>query len=165
MRREEKTVFYQAEDCDKNRRQVKHELKMMLLCVLPFLALGAAGFIVRNEILAIIGFAAACALAIFLTDLRLMPVVRYGRFLNEIMSGLRHDTVGCVVSFGTEPVYENGVDFREMIVNIYEDMSPDGERRFLLEYHRDVPKELIGQNVKVTSHGSYVMGLEKGTSK
>lgn len=155
-------MFYQAEDCEKNRRKVKHEVKMMLLCVLPCLALGAAGFAVRNEILAIIGFAAACALVIFLWDLRLMPVIRYGRYLDEIMGGLCHDTVGCVMSFGKEPVYESGVNFREMIINVYEDLSVEGERRFLLEYTREVPEELIGQNVKVTSHGNYVMGLEKG---
>lgn len=155
-------MFYQAEDCEKNRRKMKREIWIMLLCGLPCFVVGTAGFVVRNEALAIIGFAAACISAIFLWDLRLMPVIRYGRYLDEIMGGLCHDTVGCVMSFGKEPVYESGVNFREMIINVYEDLSVEGERRFLMEYTREVPEALIGQNVKVTSHGSYVMGLEKG---
>ena len=57
-------------------------------------------------------------------------------------------------------IYENGVIFHEMIVNIYEDMTPEGERRFLIEPAMPLDTALIGRDVAVTSHDKVVLAVE-----
>ena len=49
-------------------------------------------------------------------------------------AGLTRKTAGTLVRVGEDEIYENGVIFHEMIVNIYEDMAPEGERRFLIVF-------------------------------
>ena len=46
------------------------------------------------------------------------------------------------------------------IINIYEDMSAEGERRFLLEGTKSVDSSLLGKDVAVTSHGNFVLDVE-----
>ena len=84
----------------------------------------------RNQTLCTAGLILTRAAAIFVGDLFVMPSIRYGRFLRELTSGLTRKTAGTLVRVGDEEVYENGVHFHEMIVNVYEDMAPEGERRF-----------------------------------
>lgn len=153
-------MLYQEKDLEVNRLRARREGLRMALCALPFLAAGVVAFALRREALAIAGFALACASAIFLGDLRLMPVVRYGRFLGNIFSGLKRETAGTLVRLGEEEIYEDGVYFRELILNIYEDMDEEGERRFLLERAKPAPDNLVGRDVKVTSHGSIVLAVE-----
>lgn len=47
-----------------------------------------------------------------------------------------------------------------MIVNIYEDMAPEGERRFLIEPAMPLDTALIGRDVAVTSHDKVVLAVE-----
>ena len=61
---------------------------------------------------------------------------------------------------GEDEVYEDGVYFHEVIINIYEDMSTEGERRFLLEGTKSVDSSLLGKDVAVTSHGNFVLDVE-----
>ena len=128
--------------------------------MMPFLALCAAGFAVRNQTLCTAGLMAACAAAIFWGDLRVMPMIRYGRFLKDVTTGLTHKTAGTLVRLGEDDVYEDGVYFHEVIINIYEDMSEEGERRFLLEGTKSVDPSLLGKDVAVTSHGNFVLNVE-----
>jgi len=86
--------------------------------------------------------------------------VRYGRYLKEVHSGLSRKTLGTLVRIGSDPVYTDGVNFREIILNIYEDMSEEGERRFLQDWRREMPAEWLNQDIIVTSHGSYLLEME-----
>ena len=67
---------------------------------------------------------------------------------------------GTLVRVGEDDIYENGVIFHEMIVNIYEDMTPEGERRFLIEPGMPLDTALIGRDVAVTSHDKVVLAVE-----
>ena len=60
---------------------------------------------------------------------------------------------------GSDPVYQDGVNFHEVILNIYEDMAEEGERRFLLDVNKEIPQDWIGQDVVVTSHGSFLLDV------
>ena len=97
---------------------------------------------------------------IFVGDLFVAPVVRYGKFLRDLFSGLTRKTAGTLVRVGEDDIYENGVIFHEMIVNIYEDMTPEGERRFLIEPAMPLDTALIGRDVAVTSHDKVVLAVE-----
>ena len=60
----------------------------------------------------------------------------------------------------TTSVYEDGVNFYEVILNIYEDMDPEGERRFLLDAKKEIPHDWLNRDVIATSHGNFLLGME-----
>ena len=153
-------MFYTEKRTEENKRRLRRDVFKMLLAMLPFFALCAAGFAVRNQTLCTAGLILTCAAAIFVGDLFVMPSIRYGRFLRELTSGLTRKTAGTLVRVGDEEVYENGVHFHEMIVNVYEDMAPEGERRFLIEPTMPFDAALIGRDVAVTSHDKVVLAVE-----
>lgn len=151
--------MYGAADFEKNRKQYRKTLGLVILCALPGLAMGIAGAAARIEMLCTAGFILCGAALIFVGDLRLMPVIRYKRFLKEITSGISHQTAGTLVHLGGDPVYTDGVWFNEVILNVYEDLSEEGERRFLLDSSKEIPAALVGQDVALTSHGNYVLDV------
>lgn len=157
--------LYSQADFEQNRAQKKRETKRVLLCALPFLALAIAGFCLRAEALCIAGCVLCGASVILLYDLRVSPAIRYGRFLREAHSGLTRRTLGTLVRVSGDLTYEGGVYFREVILNTYEDMSEEGERRFLLDSAREIPTAWIGQDVIFTHHGSYVLEAEPAMQK
>ena len=152
-------VLYSQADFDQNRQSRQRAVSGTLLCALPFLAAAVAGFILRLEVLCIAGSILCGAALIFLYDLRIAPALRYGRYLREVHSGLTRRTLGTLVRLGDDPVYEDGVNFFEVILNIYEDQSPEGERRFLADCSKPVPGEWLGRDVVITSHGSFVLEI------
>ena len=152
--------MYSQKDSQVNSSQIKKEAGRMMLCMLPFLAAAVAMFILRIEVACIAAVIAAAAVMLFLWDLRLGPLFRYKAFLNEIQSGLKRETVGALVRVSPDPVYQDGVYSREIFINIYEDMSEEGERRFLLDCAKEYDESMMGRDVEITSHGSYVLNIQ-----
>ena len=151
--------LYAQADFDANRREKRRQIRRALILALPFFAMAIAAFVLRIELLCIAGFVIAGSILIFLYDLRINPALRYGRYLAEAHSGLTRQTVGALVRIGSDPVYQDGVNFHEVILNIYEDMAEEGERRFLLDVNKEIPQDWIGQDVVVTSHGSFLLDV------
>ena len=149
--------FYEQTDFDRSKKEKSAAIRFMLLVMLPFLAAAAAGFMLRLEPLCALGFFLAGAAAVFLYDLRVKPALRYHAYLSEAHSGLSRQTVGTLVRIGCDPVYQDGVNFYEVILNIYEDMDEEGERRFLLDERKEIPSDWLGRDLIVTSHGSYLL--------
>ena len=81
-------MLYSQQDIQDNRLRARKEALLTAVLALPFLAAAIAGFVVRAELLCIAGCALLCAVVILMTDLRLMPVVRYGRFLHTGASSI-----------------------------------------------------------------------------
>ena len=152
--------MYDQQDTKNNQQMIKKEAGRMLLCMLPFAAASVAAFILRIEPLCIAATVLMVAVMIFMWDLKLGPHLRYRAFLKEIQSGLSRQTVGALVRISPDPVYQDGVYSREIFINIYEDMSEEGERRFLLDMAKDIDEGLMGRDIVVTSHGSYALGIE-----
>ena len=151
--------LYAQADFDANRREKRRQIRRALMLALPFFLMAIAAFVLRIELLCIAGFVIAGSILIFLYDLRIKPALRYGRYLAEAHSGLTRQTVGALVRIGSDPVYQDGVNFHEVILNIYEDMAEEGERRFLLDVNKEIPQDWIGQDVVVTSHGSFLLDV------
>ena len=151
--------LYAQADFYANRREKRRQIRRALILALPFFAMAIAAFVLRIELLCIAGFVIAGSILIFLYDLRIKPALRYGRYLAEAHSGLTRQTVGALVRIGSDPVYQDGVNFHEVILNIYEDMAEEGERRFLLDVNKEIPQDWIGQDVVVTSHGSFLLDV------
>lgn len=152
--------FYTQTDFEASKKEKSSAIARTLLLMAPFLAAAVAGFVLRIEPLCTAGCFAAGAVAIFLYDLRVKPALRYGAYLAEAHSGLTRQTVGALVRIGCDPVYQDGVDFMEIILNIYEDLDEEGERRFLLDARKEIPADWLGKDVVVTSHGTYLLEAE-----
>lgn len=153
--------MYSNTDFEKQKAQRKQMLTQMLLFALPGFVIAAVGLIMRIELVCTAGLLIACAVLIFFYDLKLKPVLRYGAYLKEIHSGLSRKTAGTLVRIGMDPVYMDGVWFTEIILNVYEDMSEEGERRFLLDYTKTAPTDLLDSDVALTSHGNFVLDIER----
>ena len=151
--------LYDQTDFDANRQEKRRQIRRALLLALPFFVMAIAAFVLRIELLCTAGLVIAGAILIFLYDLRIKPALRYGRYLAEAHSGLTRQTVGALVRIGADLVYQDGVNFHEVILNIYEDMSVEGERRFLLDAKKAIPQDWIGQDVVATSHGSFLLDV------
>ena len=152
-------MYYQEQDHQVVEKQIKKEEGIMALSAIPGLLLLVAGFLVRNRIMAMCGLFLFLAVLIFLYGMRLGPLLHYRKFLEEISEGLSHDTRGVLVRIGEDPVFENGVDFKEIILNIYKDQAEDGERRFLLDQQKKMPDFPMGSLVTLKSHGVYVLDI------
>ena len=153
--------MYTQTDTDNNVRQRNRTLLMMALWCLPGLVIGMVGAWQRIEWLCIAGFVLCGAAAIFQFDLKLQPVLRYGKFLREIRTGLSHRTAGTLLKTGRDRVYTDGVWFYEVILNVYEDLSEEGERRFLLDCAKSIDENLLNQDVVIESQGNVVLSVER----
>lgn len=151
--------LYSQADFEQNKRSARAGVSRMLLCALPFLAAAVAGFVLRIQLLCTAGCLLGGGVMILIYDTKVMPQRRYGRHLAEIHSGLTRQTVGAFVRMGTDLVHDIGLDFYEVILNIYEDMDEEGERRFLLDVKKSIDREWIGKDVVVTHHGSYILEI------
>ena len=69
-------MFYTEKRTEENKRRLRRDVFKMLLAMLPFFALCAAGFAVRNQTLCTAGLILTCAAAIFVGDLFVMPSIR-----------------------------------------------------------------------------------------
>lgn len=153
-------MMYSQTDIGLNKKRTGRELRFTLLAALPFAALAVAAFCMRREVLCMAAVVLCGAVVILLWDLFVSPCRRYGRYLSEVTSGLTRRTAGTVVRLGEDRVFRDGVWFNELILNIYEDLSEEGERRFLYDCAKESPAAFVGRDVALTSHGNYVLGLE-----
>lgn len=151
--------LYGEQDLAQGRESARREGVRTVLCALPFAVLAVAAFVLRIEPLCVAGVMVCGGLVILRFDLRVSPQLRYNKYLREVRSGLTRRTAGALVRVSTDLVYEEGVYFREVILNIYEDMAEEGERRFLLDSAGSIPEEWIGRDVAVVSHGNYILEM------
>lgn len=149
--------LYSQADFDGNKADKQREIRHALLCALPFFAVAVAAFALRIEWLCMAACFVCGALLILLYELRIGPVIHYGRFLREMHSGLTKKTLGTLVRVSDDLVYQDHVYSREITINIYEDMDEEGERRFLLDQEKEFPRDWMGQDIVITSHGSFVL--------
>lgn len=151
--------LYSEADFAESRKTKKKAIWRMIFCALPFLAGAAVCFALRLQTACALCMIAFCSALIFLYDLQVKPSVRYARCLSEMKSGSSHDTLGTFVRISEDLTYEEGVNFREVIINVYEDMDEEGERRFLLDERREIPREWLNRDIVITSFGNMVTGV------
>ena len=148
--------MYKEEDRIKAVKTEKNELARCLILAGLLLMVGIVFFVLRKQGLCLLFLLLGLFSAIFLADLRVLPARNYRKWLEEILSGTSHETVGRLIRIGDEEVMEDGNCFHELVINIYEDNAEEGLRRFLLDSSKtiQIPEGTI---VTVTSHDHWVL--------
>lgn len=100
-------------------------------------------------------------LMLFLWEMKVSPVRLYGKYMREVLEGLRHDTEGVVVSLAQEGTFKDGVFFSVLILNVDPKMDAEGERLFYVDRAQQRPDLLPGDRVRLTSNGNFVTAWEK----
>ncbi|MBO5568757.1 MAG: hypothetical protein J6A79_07510 [Clostridia bacterium] len=155
----EDQVLYTKADLVSAQETARHSMMRCLVLGVPFLLAAIAGFVMRNRLLCSAGAFCLCAFFIFSFDLFAMPYVRYQRWLAQTMQNKTHETAGKLLRISEDPVDEMGVRFREVWINIYADLSEEGERRFLLDWSKGIPDALRNQIVVIESYEQFITGI------
>lgn len=101
------------------------------------------------------------SVVLFLWEMKVSPVRLYGKYMRDVLEGLRHDTEGVVVSLAREGTYKDGVFFSVLIINVDPKMDPEGERLFYVDRAQQRPDLMPGDGVRLTSNGNFVTAWEK----
>ena len=149
-------MYSEGNILEQNKRLKKMLMRVLLSLLVP-IAILVFGFMERVQPLAAAGCFLFFALLIFSWDFFLKPIYCYRLYIRDLIRGSSHETRGILVHQGSEDVREDGVDFREVILNIYRDLAEDGERRFLLDARKAPLPIKDGTAVILRSQGSFIM--------
>lgn len=151
--------MYDESDIKRNRLMLRKESLRLAFFVLPGIVAIAVGFARRWLWLAVLGAILIGWTLIFLLEMKLLPAVRYDRFLRAMQSGLRRKTAGMLVHVEDDLSYEDGLWMRRVLINVHEDGGPEGERLFFLDAAKPVPEALMGKDVILTSFDRYIVEI------
>ena len=90
-------------------------------------------------------------------SIKLMPWLDYLRFLREMQSGLRRETVGAFVSIAEETRMVDGVRVRDLT------LDDGGDVPLLFYWDEEKPRPVFtpGQRLKLTAFGKFITSYEK----
>lgn len=153
--------IYEAQDRDQVLRQKKRIQIGMLVLSIVLLVPIVYSFIIRLEPLTIGLTILLFGLLIFLWDLKLKPVRAYARFLEDLHDGgTVRENQGVVVLLEEEPSYRDGNNSYRLILNVDENMEPEGERQYFFDANKPRPDLREGQWVFLRFHGNDVLAYE-----
>ena len=153
--------FYSDQDLWQNAAQMRRTLLWIGLPSLPLLAALIASLAVRAQWLTMLVTVIWGAALIFVWEMKIAPVRAYHKHLAGVLSGLRRNAEGTVVSFSEAGTYKDGVFFDTLIINGDPRMDPEGERLFYVDRCKPRPPLDPGDFVRLTANGNYMTAWEK----
>jgi len=149
--------MYNQMDMQEARRSLNRCSGLLALILTPLLAVYVLGIVKGWQGLMLAAALAGFSCTIFICDLKLMPALRYVRFLREMEKGLRRNMDCYLESIDSEEQMQDGVRVYALHVRLAE----DGDSRILyvntskLEH---LPK--MGRKVRITGYGRHVVNCE-----
>ncbi len=131
--------MYTQEDFTAVSAQVKHRLIRYLVPVAAALALLVVSFIIRMQWLSILLLILAGALAIFLWDVYLSPVLAYRRFLRDLLAGHKREYSGSFRGFESSEVTREGVPCRAFLLNVGDPADEKDDRLLYWDAYLPLP--------------------------
>lgn len=139
------------------RRSLNRCRGLLASTCVPLLAVYVLGIAKGWQGLMLAAILAGFGCAVFICDLKLLPALRYVRFLNEMEQGLRR-SVDCVLeALEAGEQMQDGVRVRALHVQLTE----NGDSR-ILYVNASKAERLPDMNVRVrlTSYGRHVVDVE-----
>ena len=136
--------------------------KKYLVAGLAVVGVGATATIVTlvfrmRYVMNVIAVLTACVSYGFIT-IKVMPHIRYRRFLNEMRNGMSRETDGWFVSFSDEPRMMDGIAVHDVIIRI--GSEEEDERLFLWDDDKPFPAVRTDDAIHIVSYGNHIKSFE-----
>lgn len=149
--------MYSSMDMQEARRSLNRCCGLLALIVAPLLAVYVLGVLMgwQGLMLAVLLVGFACV--VFVCDLKLLPALRYVRFLRDMERGLRRN-VDCVLDRMAEDVQlQDGVHVHALHVRLKEGSD---SRIFYVNVSKAALLPVMGTEVRITAYGRHVVDFE-----
>lgn len=150
--------MYNRNDMQEARRSLNRCRGLLASGLAPLLAVYALGIVNGLQGLMLGALLAGFAWAVLIGDLKLLPALRYVRFLREMEGGLRRSTDCALEALEEEVQMQDGVPVHALHVRLTE----DGDSRILYVNAAKAAKlPAMGSRVKITGYGRHVVACEE----
>lgn len=149
--------MYNQMDMQEARRSLNRCCGLLALILAPLLAAYVLGIVKGWQSLMLAALLLGFACTVFICDLRLLPAMRYVRFLKEMGKGLRRDMICIPESLETQIQMQDGVHVHALHVRL----EADGDSRIL--YVNAVKVDMLppmDTRVHITGYGRHVVNCE-----
>ena len=145
--------MYNQLDMQEARRSLNRCRGLLALIWIPLLAVYVLGIVKGRQGLMLAALLAGFACTVGIGDLKLLPALRYVRFLKEMEKGLRREMICTLDEMETEIQMQDGVRVYALHVRLM-----DGDSRIL--YVNVEKAQLLpaaGSRVRITGYGRHVV--------
>ena len=151
--------MYQEHELKDIRAQLQ---KRWILLIIPCVILLAAQIrfvIQRNQLATIVSGIILLSVFLFVFELLILPLIRYTRFLDEILHGPAHDVEGTYATLDHEESVIDGIPFRSMHFTCLDDQQEPYDRLFYLDSAKPIPGLHEGDKTIITYHDRFIVRL------
>ena len=147
--------MYNSNDMQEARRSLNRCSGLLALMLAPLLALYVLGIIKGLEGLMLSALLIGFICTVLIVDLKLLPVLRYLRFLKEMEKGLRRKLECKLESLDVQMQMQDGVRVHALHVS-----ADGGSRIFYVNASKMELLPKMGARVVLTSYGRHVLNCE-----
>lgn len=149
--------MYSPKDMQEARRSLNRCCGLLVLILAPLIAVYVLGVVQGSQGMMLAAMLAGFGCTVFICDLKLLPVLRYVRFLNEMEKGLRRDVICILESMDMQTQMQDGVRVHALHVRLAE----NGDSRILYVNSGKVNMlPMMDTKVRITGYGRHVVHCE-----
>lgn len=149
--------MYSSKDMQKARRSLSCCCGLLALILAPLIAVYVSGIVQGRQGMMLAAMLAGFGYTVFICDLKLLPVLRYVRFLKEMEKGLRRDMVCILESMDMQTQMQDGVRVHALHVRLAED---EDSRILYVNAGKVNMLPPMDARVRITGYGRHVVHCE-----
>lgn len=143
--------MYKQEDYTALSSQLKRRLIWCLIPIALLLAALAASFAFRIQWLSVLLMIVTGALAIFLWDIALSPLVAYRRYLRDLLAGRKREYTGSFRGFEDRQMIREGVPCYAFLLNVGDPADEKDDRLLYWDAYLPLPDWQKGMGLWVST--------------
>ncbi|MDD2647271.1 MAG: hypothetical protein PHI27_01305 [Eubacteriales bacterium] len=149
--------MYTQEDIQANSRAQARMIRFALVPAVLLLAGVVVSVVFRVEWLSDLLTILMLSELFFLYEMKIKPIVSYGRMLSGCVDGKKHEYTGELKNIGTELCTVEGVSYHPVTLCVGKLRNEDDDRLLYFDAEKQPPTELIGSNVTFTVHDKTIV--------
>lgn len=150
--------MYHSDDLRQAQRRCNCCWALLIGILLPLAMIYVLALLKGRQGLMLAALLIGFSVSVFIGDLKLLPALRYLRFLREMESGLRRSADCVLMKVETEAQMQDGAQ----VFVLHVCMTESGDNRiFYVNASKIAQLPEIGAHVKITSYGRHVVDCLK----
>jgi hypothetical protein len=149
--------MYTQDDILANSREKAVRMRIILIPAALLLAGVIVSVIFRLEWLSDLLTILLFVELFFLYEMKLKPIVAYGRMLDGCVNGKRHEYTGELKALGEDLCTVDGVSYYPVTLCVGSYRNEDDDRLLYFDASKKPPRELVGGNVTFMVHDKTVV--------